>query len=167
MGCGLGELCRRLPPGVHFIGIDREGAFIEHCRARYPGLTFLEGDFFALRHQLPRGADAVLALAVLEHLPRPGELFIAAADLLKPGGRLYVSTPSPAAGRWHALGARLGLLSSWAREEHQALLSPARIRALAEAEGFIPLKEDRFLFNLNQFFIFLKPCEKPAPAGGA
>jgi trans-aconitate methyltransferase len=151
---------------VRFTGIDREAAFIAHCRARYPGCTFLEGDFGALRPQLPREADAVLALAVLEHLPRPETLFQAASDLLKPGGRLYVSTPAPAAGRWHALGARMGLLSSWAREEHQALLHPARIRALAGAAGLAPFREERFLLGLNQFFIFIKPGGEPTDPPG-
>lgn len=116
----------------------------------------MEGDFFALLPLLPHEVDTVLALAVLEHFPRPEEFFRAALCLLKTGGRLYVSTPSPRARVWHTFGVRLGLLSSCAHQEHQPLLPMERVRAMAEEAGFLTLREERFLLGLNQLHIFMK-----------
>jgi len=156
VGCGLGELCGRLPQDVRFIGIDREPEFIAHCRRRYPRHVFLEGDFFDLLPRLPTDLDVVLLLAVLEHAPRPEAFFPAAYGLLKPHGALIATTPSPHSGPWHALGVRLGMLSGWAQRDHQALLGPERIRAMGGQAGFLLRCEERFLCGLNQFYAWDK-----------
>jgi 2-polyprenyl-3-methyl-5-hydroxy-6-metoxy-1,4-benzoquinol methylase len=156
VGCGLGEICERLPENVKLIGLDREPAFTAQCIQRYPRHIFIEGDFFDLLPRLPEGLDAVLLAAVLEHASRPEAFFPAVHGLLKPGGLLLVTTPSPCGGPWHVWGVRLGLLSAWAERDHQALLGSGRIRAMGEGAGFRLRREERFLFGLNQFFVFSK-----------
>ena len=154
VGCGLGELCRDLPDGVEFWGIDRESHFIESCRKAYPRHTFLEGDFLDILPRLPSGFDAVLLLAVLEHTPEPEAFFRAIFGLLNPGGRLFVTTPAPGSRPLHSVGTRLRLLSPMAGKDHHDFLPPERVRGLAASTGYRTLHEERFLWGLNQFFIF-------------
>src|SRR5690606_3027725 len=40
----------------------------------------------------PGGFDAVTCMEMLEHVPDPGSVIAACARLLKPGGRLFLST---------------------------------------------------------------------------
>ena len=155
-GAGLGEIVRRLPAGVEYTGIERDPYLCGRCRALHPERTFLEGDFLALLPALPHGQDVVLLLAVLEHASDPGALLRAGAELLKPRGRVVVTTPSPSGGPIHAIGARLRLLSPMASEEHHALLDRREVEALAGAAGLRTLHAGRFLFGLNQLFVFGK-----------
>jgi len=155
-GSGLGEIVDKLPPGVDYTGVERDPGLLARCRALHPDRTFLEGDFLALLPVLPGGQDVILLLAVLEHAPDPGALLQGGAGLLKPDGRLVVTTPTPGGGPVHALGARLGLLSSMASEEHHALLDRRMVEALARDAGLKTLSAGRFLLGLNQLFVFGK-----------
>lgn len=155
-GSGLAEIVDMLPPGVDYTGVERDPVLLARSRALHPDRAFLEGDFLALLPGLPAGQDVVLLLAVLEHAPDPGALLRAGAALLKPQGRLVVTTPAPAGGPLHALGARLGLFSSMASEEHHALLDRRTVEALAREAGLRTVAAGRFLLGLNQLFVFGK-----------
>src|SRR3546814_5821153 len=48
----------------------------------------------ALAGEQPGAFDAVTCMEMLEHVPDPGAILSACATLLKPGGRLFVSTPN-------------------------------------------------------------------------
>lgn len=156
IGCGLGEICADLPPGTVFHGIDREPYFIEVCRKAYPRHHFLLGDFLDSTEALPDGLDALLLLAVLEHAVRPQDFFSRALQLLKPGGLLFVTTPSPGSRALHAAFTRLRLLSPMAGKDHHDFLGSERVRDMGAAAGFRLVHEERFLLGMNQFFIFEK-----------
>ncbi len=98
LGSGLGEIVTHLPEGVTYLGVERDPYMVESCRRRYPGWTFLRGDILA--DPLPGGPwDAVLLLAVLEHLADPAGLLRRAGSVLAPGGRVVATTPHPRARR--------------------------------------------------------------------
>jgi SAM-dependent methyltransferase len=160
VGSGLGEIVDRLPQGVEYTGVERDPWLCGKCRSRHPGRTFLQGDFLDLLPTLPGGRDAVLMLALLEHTPDPGALLRAGASLLRPGGLLLATTPSPWGERLHAFGARLRLLSSMASEEHHALLGRRAVEALAGGAGLASERYERFLLGLNQLFVFRKKSVK-------
>jgi 2-polyprenyl-6-hydroxyphenyl methylase/3-demethylubiquinone-9 3-methyltransferase len=46
----------------------------------------------ALAEEMPASFDAVTCMEMLEHVPDPGSVLQACATLLKPGGKLFVST---------------------------------------------------------------------------
>src|SRR6185503_1646692 len=46
----------------------------------------------ALAAEAPASFDAITCMEMLEHVPDPGSVLAACATLLKPGGRLFVST---------------------------------------------------------------------------
>jgi 2-polyprenyl-3-methyl-5-hydroxy-6-metoxy-1,4-benzoquinol methylase len=122
IGCGTGELLRRvrdeLAPaalrGVDVIDwlapdlredVDFQAAAIEHATG------------------LP-GADRVMMVEVIEHLPAPWTALRRAAQLVEPGGRIVVSTPNIASLRSRLELAVRGNLTSF-RPGYTPHMSPA------------------------------------------
>jgi len=107
LGCGNGALARELARRDHsggYLGVDSTPALLDLARAALadqPGFDFLERDLADPDwHQgLPQEAyDAVLAFAVLHHLP--GEplrraVLAGVRELLKPNGRFIFSVWQP------------------------------------------------------------------------
>jgi 2-polyprenyl-3-methyl-5-hydroxy-6-metoxy-1,4-benzoquinol methylase len=95
VGCGLGRLAARLRRLGETTALDLSDAAIEQCRRTIPGVAFLAGDFLAL--ELPSGHfDVVVSSEVIEHFPygRQPEFAAKTARLLRPGGRLVLTTPN-------------------------------------------------------------------------
>jgi SAM-dependent methyltransferase len=150
LGCGLTELPGRLPS---YVGCDREPTVLAENRRRFPKATFVEWDVAAEEPPTAlagRVFDTVLMLAILEHLARPGDALARAASLLAPGGTLVLTTPHPAGRLPLEWGARLGLLSRHADEEHEDLLDRAALARAAESAGLRLREYRRFLLGLNQ-----------------
>lgn len=95
LGCGGGLLAEPMAcRGATVVGVDRSAASIAVARAHgaaVAGLRYEVGD--ARDPPLPqRCADLVTCADLLEHVDGWGAVLAAAARLLRPGGRLYVST---------------------------------------------------------------------------
>jgi SAM-dependent methyltransferase len=100
LGCGSGELARRLAAaGYQVTGCDiapqmlRQAAAADRERSvRWlrlrPGWRVLPAEAGSL--------DVVLAASVLEYLPAPGRVLAECARVLRPGGVLLCTVPSPA-----------------------------------------------------------------------
>lgn len=147
-GCGVGALapaCER----TRYLGVDRDEESIRLARRDHPGYTFTT--------VLPAGGsfDTIVSLAVIEHIAQPAELLAKLKTLLAPKGRILLTTPHPSFEWVHETGARLGLCSADAAEEHETLLdSPAMQRVAREAGLQVdPALSRRFLFGLNQLFV--------------
>ena len=155
VGCGLTDLASRLPS---YVGCDQWDEVLEENRRRHPRGRFLAWDVLATdAPEEVRAAspfDAVLMLALLEHLADPAAALRRAAPLLAPGGRVVVTTPHPAGRRPLEAGAALGLLSRHAAEEHDALLGRTELAAAGEAAGLVLAEYRRFLLGLNQLAVF-------------
>ncbi len=67
--------------------------------------------------------------------------------------RLVLTTPHPAFEWVHELGAKLGLCSADAAEEHETLLDATAMRKLAEQNALRLVTVKRFLCGLNQLFV--------------
>jgi SAM-dependent methyltransferase len=90
VGCGRGEFLEK-DPG-RFVGVDLDPALVEACRARglraevgsATGLTFPDAAF-----------EVVRAAQLIEHLhpDQAARLLAEAARVLKPGGRVFLTTP--------------------------------------------------------------------------
>lgn len=90
LGCGVGELLRRLPAGSQ--GLEYNPATVEYCRSH--GLAVSHYDGFADDWQLSciSGDDGMQSLVVshlLEHLDRPGDIL---CKLLESAARLGISS---------------------------------------------------------------------------
>lgn len=94
IGCGAGVASEALArAGLDVLGVDAAGEPIEvaqaHAAGRGLSLAYHTGvaeDL--LGHRFP----VIVALEVIEHVPDPAHFIATLADLLEPGGMLFVST---------------------------------------------------------------------------
>lgn len=97
-GCGVGYGTHLLNSRAGFaLGVDYSVDALEYARARYqsPGLAFARMNCQGLA--LPDSTfDVIVSFEMYEHLEKPREYLRECARVLKPGGRLILSTPNRA-----------------------------------------------------------------------
>jgi 2-polyprenyl-3-methyl-5-hydroxy-6-metoxy-1,4-benzoquinol methylase len=96
LGCGNGFMAGRLSTlGYDVTGVDVSKSGLQIARQANPGVEFVESGIDAnLTERLGDGGfDLVLSSDVIEHLYRPADLLEAASRILKPRGRLVITTP--------------------------------------------------------------------------
>ncbi len=102
--------------------------------------------------ELPsNSADAMTLLAVLEHMKHPNEIVGECFRILKPGGVLLVTVPSPASKPILDLFAIFGLVRREMIEQHENYFTTERLRALMEETGFSQITVDLFELGCNTF----------------
>jgi SAM-dependent methyltransferase len=105
--------------------------------------------------------DVITMLAVLEHVP-DGEIdrwTRSCLQLLRPGGRVVATVPSPAVDRILGVLFRLHLTDGMGEgvlEQHHGASPVALVEAFVDA-GFRLEKRARFELGLNNLFVFGKP----------
>lgn len=93
IGCGDGSFLHRMERhGWSGTGMDFDAAAIKAGRQKY-GLDLAVADFMETDFA-EAGFDAITMSHVIEHVPDPAATFEKCRRLLKPGGRLVVSTPN-------------------------------------------------------------------------
>lgn len=157
VGCGTGELAHDIDP-TQYLGIDRDEESIVIARRKFPAHRFLPLAEFSAS---PRTSqfDQIVGLAVIEHVDDPQQWLAWLRTLLKPGGRIILTTPHPSMRRLHEFGARIGLFSREGAKEHRELIDRHRMAQLAGASGFRIRDFRRFLSGCNQLFV-LEPTDE-------
>lgn len=99
--------------------------------------------------------DAIVMLAVLEHFPESGYAALAAgcARLLKPGGRLVISVPSPAVDAILDILIKVRLVHGMSVEEHHGY-DVNRTPEIFPEQDFVLLSRETFQLGLNNLFVF-------------
>src|SRR3546814_1592734 len=97
VGCGGGLLSEALArEGADVTAIDLADDLVKVERLHGPvfgvKVDYRLQPVAALAGEQPGAFDAVTCMEMLEHVPDPGAILSACATLLKPGGRLFVST---------------------------------------------------------------------------
>ena len=151
MGCGIGLLTRYVPAD-RYLGVDLDQGSIDQARARNPGYRFMTLDEFS-RHDPAERFDSIVGLAVIEHVPDPKAWLEEMKRRLAPGGRMVLTTPHPRLEWAHTVGARLGLFSRAASEEHNVLIDHKLMNRFAGDTGLKVARFKRFLYGANQLFI--------------
>ncbi len=101
--------------------------------------------------------NVVSLLAVLEHIPldQVDVLFREFSRVLAPGGRILITTPTPAAKPiLDFLAFKLHVISEPEIADHQHYYSQADLRALAGRHGLNVTAYRKFLFGFNCFASF-------------
>lgn len=148
VGCGGGLLSEALAArGAQVIGVDLSPELIEVAKLHLfeSGLSVdyrvCSGEDLA-RDQ-PGQLDAVCCLELLEHVPDSAALVQALADLLKPGGRLVLSTlnrsPQAFAGAIVAAEYLLHLLPR-GTHHYARFIRPSELAGMLRAAGLEPLE---------------------------
>lgn len=149
-GCGVGELAPYCDQSRYW-GVDRDSEALAIARNRFPQCRFSS--------ELPvsQKFDTIVGLAVIEHMEQPEELLRRFRELLVDGGRLVLTTPHPSYRRVHDFGARLGIFSREASEEHEMFFDKDSLREMALRAGLTLATFQRFLFGANQLFVLTVP----------
>ena len=95
IGCGTGWLCDRLSqvaPEVY--GTDLAADVIARARDRHPHIRFSGGDFMALEFPLSHFEIAV-CMETIAHVEDQGAFLEKITRILRPGGRLILTTQNP------------------------------------------------------------------------
>jgi SAM-dependent methyltransferase len=153
LGCGDAALLPLVGPGQAYTGVDGRGALVADLRGQYPQREFYQRDLDREPLAVPGRFDTIVMLAVIEHLSDPARILRQLPGCLKPGGQVLMTTPSPVGDRVHQVGARAGLFSMEASQEHNIIFTPAVLREYLERNG-LHLSEYRpFLLGGNQLFV--------------
>jgi 2-polyprenyl-3-methyl-5-hydroxy-6-metoxy-1,4-benzoquinol methylase len=153
VGCGYGLLVPLLPPGTTYVGVDSGPEILQYLRRTYPGHEFYQLDLDKDVFQLGQCFDTILMLAVIEHLAQPQKVLCQVVEHLKPDGRLLLTTPSPFGDQIHRIGARVGLFSQFAADDHETIFNQASLQKLLENCGIQIDSYRRFLYGGNQLFV--------------
>jgi 2-polyprenyl-6-hydroxyphenyl methylase/3-demethylubiquinone-9 3-methyltransferase len=148
VGCGAGLLSEALAgEGANVAALDLAPELIEiaklhllETQATRPALRvdYRLQSAESIAAELPGKFDAITCMEMLEHVPDPSSVVRACADLLKPGGRLFVSTlnRTPAAFALAIVGAEYvaGLLPKGTHSYAQ-FIRPAELAGWLRAAG--------------------------------
>ena len=94
LGCGLGDLTADLAGVASVVGVDVAEAALRRAQARHPELTFLRAP---IDGQLPledNAFDVVWSSEVIEHVADTARWLSEVRRVLRPRGRLLLTTPS-------------------------------------------------------------------------
>jgi protein O-GlcNAc transferase len=132
VGCGDGTLVMTaVDSGIAAIGLETRAAAV--TRIQGLGFNALHHDFVPLSFEVI--PDVLSMLDVLEQLPFPREALRKAAQVLRPGGMLVVSTADMAASSWRVMEAQK-VNPYWTDLERLHNFNREPLMALLRASGF-------------------------------
>jgi ubiquinone biosynthesis O-methyltransferase len=144
IGCGNGAVAASLAHrGANVTGIDLSESGIALARTAHPEVRYEVASVYDDLHARFGSFDRVVALEVIEHLFDPRTFLRRAFDVLKPGGRLVLSTP------YHGYLKNVVLALSGKLDAHFTVLwdgghikffSQRTLAAMLEEAGFVDLR---------------------------
>lgn len=150
LGCGDGSTLRQLKSKIKSgYGADRE---VDSSREE--NLRFIKADLTQPLSLRDGEFDIVLLLAVIEHLESPDLILGEIWRILKPGGRLILTTPAPRSKKLlEFLAFRLEIISGEGVLDHKHYYSGQELINLLRKFNFRILKLKLFEFGLNQIVV--------------
>jgi len=95
--------------------------------------------------------DQAFALAVIEHLANPERALVKIYKTMKPGGEIYITTPSKMARPVLNWLSALGLIDSEEIKDHKHYFLKQELTDLLRKAGFSEIKHRFFELGFNQF----------------
>jgi len=145
VGCGGGILSEALArAGANVVGIDLAPRVLDvarlHLFETQLTVDYREVSVEALATDMPSAFDAIACMEMLEHVPDPGSVIGACATLLKPGGRLFLSTlnRTPLAFATAIVGAEYALnLLPRGTHRYAQFIRPSELAAALRDSGLV------------------------------
>ncbi|MFC7300268.1 bifunctional 2-polyprenyl-6-hydroxyphenol methylase/3-demethylubiquinol 3-O-methyltransferase UbiG [Cognatiluteimonas weifangensis] len=145
VGCGGGLLSEALAAaGARVTAIDLAPDLLKiaklHRLESGVQVDYRASSVEALAAAQPGSFDAIACMEMLEHVPDPASVLAACATLLKPGGRLFVSTlnRTPAAFALAIVGAEyLARLLPRGTHRYRDFIRPSELAAWLRAAGLL------------------------------
>ncbi len=95
LGCGAGDLTAELARVAgSVVGVDVAEAALGRARRRHPEITFLRAEIDGELPVQDNGFDVVWSSEVIEHVADTARWLSEIRRVLRPGGRLLLTTPS-------------------------------------------------------------------------
>lgn len=180
IGCGGGILADSMArKGADVLGIDLSTkalkvAQLHALEAQTPGIRYREVSAEALAAEAPGGFDVVTCMEMLEHVPDPASVVGACAELVKPGGWVFLSTINRNAKAFMLaiVGAEYVLnLLPRGTHEFAKLIKPSELAAYCRSAGldvrqsrgleYNPLTQ-RYALTQDTSVNYLFACQKTA-----
>jgi SAM-dependent methyltransferase len=159
IGCQHGQLRAHAAERINrYAGIDLSEEDIRQARRAHPDCEFkaLNIDDEPLGYEA--AFDTIVLCAVIEHIFNLKHLGQGLALALRPGGRVILTTPTPFGNDVvHNLGAKLGLFSQVAVDDHIVIFNRKRLQIFAGEAGLVLAAHKLFQLGCNQFAILEKP----------
>ncbi|MFH1115721.1 MAG: methyltransferase domain-containing protein [Pseudomonadota bacterium] len=151
-----------MEPKVNHLDIGCGDGFLvksSKCRNCW-GIDRRYGEEFSTSLNFESGMfDYVTMLAVVEHLDAPEKAMLEIHRLLRPGGRLIMTTPKKS-GEW-----LIRLYARGAAEEHQTYFDVEKMKRISR--GLFELEVYKtFIFGMNQLFCLVKKSGDLVNEGG-
>lgn len=158
IGCGNAMMLQKHHSNIdRYVGVEFSPARVERLAEQFPEATFISRDLDRQPLALDERFDTILLIAVIEHIWNQKFLFEQIIDLLHPGGKIIVTTPTPFGNDMiHPLGAAMGIFAQSAVEDHIVIYNRRRFRNLAREFALRLLVYRRFQFFSNQLVILGK-----------
>jgi 2-polyprenyl-6-hydroxyphenyl methylase/3-demethylubiquinone-9 3-methyltransferase len=143
IGCGAGLLSEALAgEGAHVMALDLAPDLIKvaklHRLESGVDVDYRLQSAESLAAEMPQHFDAITCMEMLEHEPDPASIVDACATLLKPGGRLFVSTlnRTPAAFALAIVGAEyIARLLPKGTHQYREFIKPSELAAWLRSAG--------------------------------
>ena len=159
IGCGNGELVDYLPKSVHrLVMIDRspnrrQFAEAQMAKKKING-QFVQGDITSeVFSSSMEPFETVVIAALIEHLKFPKIAFKHMYDLLKPNGKIVITTPSLIGGLIHSYASLLYLTNREAALEHHKFYNRNSLKKMLIQHGFVMEYYEKFQVGLNQIAV--------------
>lgn len=156
VGCGGGILADAMARrGAQVLGIDLADkslkvAQLHALEAQTPNIAYRNVAVEQLAAEEPQRFDVVTCMEMLEHVPDPASVVQACAQLVKPGGMVFLSTinRNPWAFALAIVGAEYVLnMLPRGTHEYARFITPAEMAAFCRAAGMSPVQEKGLEYN--------------------
>lgn len=152
LGCGFAEVTD-LVSTTNYVGVDGHPIIVEWLKVNHPGYEFHHFDLDHDQISLDMQFDTIIMLAVIEHLKYPDNILSQIPNLLKDDGLFIMTTPAPIGDIMHQVGAKIGLFSKHAVDDHEIIFTHQSMEPYLTRNG-LKIREYRpFLLSTNQLYI--------------